>query len=113
VENISFGPTQFLESRSHNVYQYIKQSQITYGTVYFTSSSGAGYYTLLASHQGLICLNTTLVVGFETISHRTRGVIESGNIDYLVTDLNYLKWDYIQQRSLELAVSTLEVSYYY
>lgn len=102
--SIPFETDNALEYRSHSVHQYIR-SHREWGTIHFTSSSGAGYFTLLAEHQGIECLNATFIVGLDILPKSTIQILESGNPQHLVTDLSILKLDFMQQKSIEYAVS--------
>jgi hypothetical protein len=72
--------------------------------VFFTSEYGAGYHTLLANKQRLTLSDTKFLVGFDSLPQSEIAKIEHKNPDHFLTDVSLLKLDYMQQKSLEMAV---------
>ncbi|KAJ3217598.1 hypothetical protein HK099_005400 [Clydaea vesicula] len=99
---LSFGenPT---EERSYEVYQYLIRQQKQYATVHFTAHSGTGFYTLMAQKQGLICSKTKYIVQVDRLPPGDTKTIEMNDPNFVVTDLNTLKLDYITLKSVEYA----------
>ena len=94
-----------IESRSFQVYQYLLNNPVQYSIVHFSASSGAGFYTLTAQRQGLICSKSKFVVSANTLPAGAIETLLANNAGYVVTDLNTLKKDYVYQKSVEMAVS--------
>ncbi|KAI9347615.1 hypothetical protein BDR26DRAFT_47834 [Obelidium mucronatum] len=99
---LDYGDNQ-IESTSYSVYQFILQSASKFSHVYFSSSTGSGYYTLLAQSQGLLCSNTVFINGMDTLPVEINARINSGDADVMVTDKTDLKLDYFMKKSAELA----------
>ncbi|KAJ3093166.1 hypothetical protein HK102_006082 [Quaeritorhiza haematococci] len=98
---LPFG-TNPVEQRSYEVYQYlIRREQFAF--VYFDAADGAGYYTLLAQSQGLVCSQTKFILGVDKLPKGTVEMLESADPDHLVTDTDTLKLDYVHQKTVELA----------
>jgi hypothetical protein len=76
-----------------------------YSHVYFTASSGAGYHTLLAQSQGLLCTKTSYIVGMDSLTPGAIERIESDDPNYMPLQPATLKNDYLSRKSVELAVS--------
>ena len=100
---VLLGPNP-LERRSYEVFHYLKTRTPGFSVVYFSASSGAGYYTLEAQKQGLICPKTKFVVGLDRFTKGSLEKLEAGDEEYTVTDVKTLKLDFLHQRSVELAV---------
>ncbi|KAJ3134249.1 hypothetical protein HK100_003686, partial [Physocladia obscura] len=92
-----------LEANSYAVYQYILQSPAKFSHIYFSATSGTGYYTLLAQEQGLLCSNTIFINGIDTLPVETTARLTAGESDFMITDKNSLKLDFFQKKSAELA----------
>ena len=104
---VNFGDTTKVEALSYEVYQFIINQPEQFEIVHFDANSGAGYYTILAQKQGLICSETRFVASLDglnpsEIERLTKGSVETK--DHVITDVNALKKDYIVQKSVELAV---------
>lgn len=106
---LSYGANHPVEERSYEVYQYILRSPDQYSVVHFSATSGSGFYTLMAQKQGLICSKTKFVVGIDSLTPSEIEVIERNDPEYVVTEINTLKLDYVQRKSAEMA-NTLVVS---
>lgn len=100
----------YLEKRSYEVYHYLTHLRKQFSTVYFTSSSGAGYYTLLAKKQGLMCPQTKFIVGLDSSLESTIAMMESSDFNYFISDINILKKDFLQQQSVALADTVIASS---
>ncbi|KAJ1537334.1 hypothetical protein HK096_004967 [Nowakowskiella sp. JEL0078] len=98
--DLSFGSNQ-IEKLSHEVYIYLNSLPRSFGIVYFTTTSGAGYFTLLSNHQGMQCSRSKYVVGIDEFSKNTLG--HSYNTNLYQSNLDTLKLDYVQKMSVELA----------
>ncbi|KAI9362457.1 hypothetical protein DFJ73DRAFT_793039, partial [Zopfochytrium polystomum] len=99
---VNFGE-QKLEELSYNAYQYLLKSEEAFSHVYFSASSGVGYFTLLAQSQGLVAWKTHFIVGMDTFPKGYLERLDSGDEDYRPVDLKALKLDFMQQKSVELA----------
>ncbi|KAL3895650.1 MAG: hypothetical protein SGCHY_004573, partial [Lobulomycetales sp.] len=109
---VSYGESASVEALSYEVYQFIINQEDQYEFVHFSATSGAGYYTLLAQSQGLICSATKFVVSLDDLNPseiKRRGQTGTASADLVITDAAILKKDYIVQKTLELS-STLVVS---
>jgi len=97
---LDFGSNGTPESRSHAVYQFLLSRQSEFAIIHFTSSSGVGYYPLLARKQGLFSPKSKIVIGLDILTQGSREILESENPNYLVTDVVTLKLDFMQQKSV-------------
>jgi hypothetical protein len=105
--SINYGEENPIETKSYEVYQYIIRQSDQFAIVHFTAESGAGYYTLLAQKQGLICSSGKFVVSIGNLAPGSLEMIEKG-ADHVISDVNTLKLDYIVQKTVEMAVCDLE-----
>ncbi|KAJ1558850.1 hypothetical protein HK096_002033, partial [Nowakowskiella sp. JEL0078] len=97
---LSFGSNQ-IEQLSHEVSIFLNSFPRSFGTVYFTATSGAGYFTLLGNHQGIQCSLSKYIVGIDEFSKNTLG--RSHNLNLYESNLDALKLDYVQKMSVEFA----------
>jgi hypothetical protein len=94
------------------VFRYFVEQPFDFATVYFDSESGSGYYTLLAQRQQLFHFNTQFIVGFQSLPNSELEKIEHKDHDFYLTEVSLLKQDYMQQKSLELAVIILFLKHF-
>ncbi|KAI8812476.1 hypothetical protein BJ742DRAFT_735735 [Cladochytrium replicatum] len=102
TSGLAFG-NALVEKRAFDVFQFLKTRVPAYKVVYFTSFSGAGYYTLLSQRQGLFCSSTKFIVGLDSLWQSEIEKLDSGDPEYVATDVDTLKFDYVQKKSVELA----------
>ncbi|KAJ3414845.1 hypothetical protein HDV05_006002 [Chytridiales sp. JEL 0842] len=96
-----------IEATSYSVYQYLIGMSAKFSHVYFSASSGSGYYTLLAQSQGLLCSKTSYIVGVDRLPRGVAERIESGDSAYMPVTAETLKSDYLMRKSVELADVTV------
>ncbi|KAI8809738.1 hypothetical protein BJ742DRAFT_770877 [Cladochytrium replicatum] len=102
TSGLAFG-NALVEKRAFDVFQFLKTRVPAFKVVYFTSFSGAGYYTLLSQRQGLFCSSTKFIVGLDSLWQSEIEKLDSGDPEYVATDVDTLKFDYVQKKSVELA----------
>jgi hypothetical protein len=102
---INYGAENPVETKSYEVYQYLLHQPNQFATVHFTAESGAGYYTILAQNQGLICSKSKFVVSIGNLAPGNLEQLEKG--DHVISDVTTLKKDYIVKKTVELAVCVL------
>jgi hypothetical protein len=91
-----------LESRSFDAFKFLQANE--FSLVYFTSSSGIGYYSIHSHHQGLLGKNTKFVLGIDTLPLYTQMKNANEIDDYVVADTVALKEKYMIEKSAALSV---------
>jgi hypothetical protein len=102
---LAFGKNA-LEQTSFAVYALLRSLESEFGTVIFSGSTGAAYYTLNARKQGLFCQSTKFVVTLDDMLPSQKDSLLTGE-DILVTSVKDLKLDFMYQKTLELSVCFL------
>lgn len=102
---VFYGENIQVEALSYEVYQFIIHQPDQFAVVHFSAVSGAGYYTLLAQQQGLICSETKYVLGVDNLAPGSIETMNQGDPEnYVVTNANTLKKDFMMEKTIEWAV---------
>ena len=101
---LTYGKNGPAASTSYEIFQYLKNHD-NYDVIHFQSSKGSAYYTLQGKRQGLICLRANIVVSVDSIPASQLYAVNHNNLKMVVNDVETLKIDFMQQKSIEYAVS--------
>jgi len=92
--------------RSSEILQWLKEND-RFDIIHFQGSKGTAYYTLTARKQGLVCLRSQIVVSADAMPASYIKKVNNNNLDMVVDEVELLRLDYMEQKSLELAVRSL------
>lgn len=93
-----------IESYSFAAYSYLRSVKKDFATVIFSGSSGIGFDTLKARHQGLACYNSRFIVNIDDALPSKKEIVITGDARALVTDIKVLKKEFMYQMSAQYAV---------
>lgn len=106
--------------KGYEIFRYLADRDLAYEFVFFLSQAGAGYYTLQAQRQGLICLPSHFVVGIDGITevrkeqvrkgYSAKGAYLSSDASFLITDQGVLTREWMLQKSTEMADTVISTS---